>query len=165
MRLSIPLALFCALAACQPLPPPSDGTAPVQADSIVLDRSYCIVGFCPSYRVSVARTGAVRFHSRNFGDTTRVISESVDPAGFEMLVQDAQRLRFWDLPQNIGESRLCGRSEPDHPGVTVTIFADAGSKEVVDYLGCRNAPRALRRFEARIDSVAGSERWVPQPNS
>jgi hypothetical protein len=160
MRLRLALLPLSLIAACQPIPRGVDGAGPMAVDSIVLDRSYCIVGFCPSYRLSVTHTGDVRFRPRNFGDTTRVISDTVASAGFTALMVEAARLGFWALPGSIGDSPLCGRMENDYPIATVTVFSPTDRKEVVDYLGCRGAPRALRRLEARIDSVAGSHRWV-----
>jgi hypothetical protein len=160
MRVAAVLLLLSVLSACQPLPGPEAAT-PMQADSIVLDRSYCIIGFCPSYRLSISRTGAVRFHPRNFGDTTRVASDSVAPAALEGLVREARRIGFWALPDKIDDSPLCGREESDYPIATVAIHTGSGSKRVVDYLGCLGAPRPLRAFEARIDTVAGTRRWMP----
>lgn len=164
MRLVAILLLLAVSAACQRLPEPGRGAAPAQADSLVLDRSYCIVGLCPSYRLSIARTGAVRFRPRNFGDTTRTLADSIAPEHFAALLRDAARARFWELPGDFQDTRYCRRAENDFPFATVTVFAEGGSKEVRHYLGCRNAPPPLRLLEERIDSVAGVQRWITRPS-
>jgi hypothetical protein len=161
MRPVLALLLLSVLVACHPLPGPAAGASAARADSIVLERSYCIVGMCPAYRVSVARTGVVHFRPANFGDTARVLSDAVPAGAFEMLVGDARRIGFAELPERIGDSPLCGRLETDWPMVYVTLFAEAGSKRILDPLGCRGAPAGLRRLEMRIDSVASVRRWMP----
>ena len=160
MRASAGLILICLAAGCRTRPPgaPAGGAVPA-ADSIVLERTRCF-GTCPAYRLSLARSGVVRFHSRNPGDEAREASGTVSPGAFEGLVQQAARLGFWSLPDQIAGSALCERQATDHPTATVTLFGRRGAKRVEDYLGCFDAPQELRRFETAIDSVAGSRQWV-----
>ena len=58
------------------------------------------------------------------------------------------------------ESAYCGIAPTDFPSAITTIFVGSQSKHVVDYLGCDWAPVGLRRLEAVIDSVAGTQRLV-----
>ena len=157
MRLAPGLLLILALAGCQRASAPRPGTTGV--DSLVLERTRCF-GSCPAYRLSIASTGAVRFRSRNPGDTARTASDSVDPAAFRLLMDEAARIGFRALPDEIAESRLCGRMASDASSVIVTLFGAEGNKRVDDYRGCHGGPRPLRDFQDRIDSVAGSRRWT-----
>ena len=170
MRAAAGVMLVCLAAGCRPHPPAAeDGATPPApaanqaphpaADSIVLERTRCF-GLCPAYRLSIARSGAVHFESRNPGDSTRAVSTTPSPGAFEALVRQAEALRFWSLPDQIAGSALCKQRATDHPGAATTIFGRGGSKRVDDYLGCFDAPQALRRFETAIDSAAGSARWV-----
>jgi hypothetical protein len=137
------------------------------ADSIVLERSRCF-GACPEYRVRLAQDGRVAFASRNPGDITTGRG-SVPKQHYLALMAVAASARFEALPDTIANKpTLCGSRATDHPTATVAIYWRGMSKRVVDYYGCfanENhdiaAPvRELRHLEARIDSVAGSERWI-----
>lgn len=157
MRLATGLLLILALAGCQRAGAPRAGTTGV--DSLVLERTRCY-GSCPAYRLSIASTGAVQFRSHNPGDTLRTASDWVDTAAFRLLTDEAARIGFRGLPNEIAESRLCGRMASDASSVIVTLFGAQGNKRVEDYLGCLDGPRPLRDFQDRIDSVAGSRRWT-----
>lgn len=165
-----------ALAACDPpLPAPApDGAAPsadaAAVDSIVLERGRCF-GTCPAYRVSIAADGRVAFTS-SYPVEGRTETGSTTPAAFRELVQAAAAAGFDALPERIATDRaLCPSSPTDFPSATVTVFAPGRTKRVVDYLGCREGAdaaasarlAALRAFEARVDSVAGTSRWLPPP--
>ncbi|HKG93128.1 MAG TPA: DUF6438 domain-containing protein [Gemmatimonadaceae bacterium] len=131
------------------------------ADSVVLERTLCY-GSCPAYRLAVARSGAVRFESRNPQDSGRAAADSVDPRGFGDIMTDALFVAFLDLPDRIADDeRMCGPSSTDAPTAIVTLYLPGGRrKRVQDYQGCHWAPWQLHALEDRIDSVAGSARWV-----
>ena len=141
---------------------------PQPPDSIVLERTLCF-GTCPAYRLSLTRNGRVSFESRNPGDSGRVGTDRIPSQSVEALHAIARELGFTTLPDTIARSRtLCPDRATDHPTATVTIFQGASWKRVVDYRGCFAASDhstvtivgKLRAFEAAIDSVAGSARWV-----
>ena len=145
----------------------SDAPA-VPADSLILERTLCY-GTCPAYRLSLARDGHVTFQSRNPGDESRQASDTTSARALSILTAMADSLGFATLPDTIASSpALCPDHATDHPTATVTIFRGAGSKHVVDYLGCfarfdhSTVPVVgrLRMLEASIDSLAGSKRWV-----
>jgi hypothetical protein len=89
----------------------------------------------------------------------------------DSLYARAVRIGFFALPDTlIGKSPLCERYATDQPTATVTITTDVGEKGVRDYHGClagspaaESTLGALRTFEAAIDSLTGSSRWI-QPN-
>jgi len=107
--------------------------------------------------------------SRNQGDAGRSAVDTV-PAGLLLrLVSRANTIGFFELPPKIsGDSHLCPTFATDAPTVVVTVFSRKGTKRVEDYLGCRDRPESplvvqvvrLRAFEAEIDSVLRSSRWV-----
>ncbi len=170
------LLLACAaLGACRAATPPAGapalpGSAAAVADSIVLERTRCY-GTCPAYRLSLAATGEVGFVSE-YPDEGRRETGRISPDAFRRLLRDAEAGGFFTLPDTIAkDGALCPQFRTDSPTATVTVFAPAGARQVVDYRGC-DAPAdpgdarritALRELEARIDSVAGSGRWVRQP--
>lgn len=152
-------------------------TAPVSRpegavpESITLERTVCF-GMCPAYQVTVDRTGSVSFVSRNPRDSSRTAAGRVSASVLDSLYARAVRIGFFALPDTlIGNSTFCSRYPTDLPGATVTINTNAGAKSVNDYHGCAaNTPAAseqlseLRIFEAAIDTLTGSSRWI-QPNS
>ena len=149
-----------ALASCtRPAARPA-GSTQVRADSIVLERTRCY-GTCPAYRLSLGRTGQVRFVSVWPAETPPGAG-TIAPADFAALVDEAARIGFWELPARIEGSRLCPNYATDLPSVYLTIHAGARTKRVDDYLGCTGSPE-LRALEVRIDSVAGSRRWIRVP--
>jgi hypothetical protein len=136
-------------------------------DSLVLERTLCY-GTCPAYRLSIRANGAVRFQSRNPGDTTSA-SDSLSPNVLIDLAKRATAIRLAAYPERVREDRaMCEDFASDHPTVTVALFAAPRLVRIVDYQGCfhsadhsLNVPlTALRTFERSIDSALGSARWV-----
>jgi len=170
----LPLLAALAAFACRPAPHPATDSATVtstvtstvassaaSADSLLLER---VAGFTrrPGYRVSVTRTGRVDFAWLAPGDSARPDSATIPPASAAALIDAAAAAGVGTLPENIREHPdLCGPMATDHGTAVITLFGPAGrTTRVSDYLGCRDAVPALRAYEARIDSVAGTERWT-----
>jgi hypothetical protein len=126
---------------------------------------------CPAYQLAVTRTGSVSFVSRNPDDSTRTATGRVAPSVLDSLYARAVRIGFFALPDTLtGNRTYCSRWATDLPGASVTITTSAGTKSVNDYHGCAaDTPAAseklteLRIFEAAIDSLTGSSRWI-QPS-
>jgi hypothetical protein len=142
--------------------------SPAGVDSLVLERTPCY-GTCPAYRLSITQLGRVSFASRNLGEAERSMRDSISGQRFTDLLSLADRLGFDILPDSIAaDPALCPDRATDHPTAIVTIFKGGHRKAVVDYHGCFAAVdhsevpalSRLRNFEAMIDSVAGSARWV-----
>ena len=164
-----------AAVACRPGPSPAvdsvgsspvavarDGTAGKSADSLLLER---IAGFSrtPGYRVRVTRDGGVAFAWLAPGDSARRASATIPPDSAAALLDAAPRAGVGTtLPESIRDHPdLCGPMATDHGTAVVTVFYQGGGRaRVSDYLGCRDAVPALRVFEARVDSVAGTARWT-----
>jgi hypothetical protein len=136
---------------------------------ITLERTVCF-GSCPAYQLSVTRTGSVAFISRNPSPpapTAKPAVWRVAPSVFDSLYARAVRIGFFALPDTLmGDATYCSRRATDMPSATVTINTDTGKKTVVDYHGCgAESPaakklRELRIFEAEIDTLTGSSRWI-----
>lgn len=138
------------------------------ADSLVLERTSCY-GTCPAYRLSITMLGRVSFASRHPGQTSPAVRDSIPRERFVELLALADRLGLAALPDTIASDRaLCPDKATDHPTTIVAIFHATHRKTIVDYHGCFAsvdheevpAVHRLRMFEARIDSSAGSERWI-----
>ena len=169
-RTGVVCGLILLATSCRSSVPASDAPASVStsdADSVVLERTMCF-GTCPAYRLSVTRDGVVSFRSRNPGDTTAATAR-VSPDAFTRLAAEAEPAGLFALPAKIlGDSVLCSRARTDAPTVTTTLFAAGRVVSVARYAGCARpdaeSPAApllrLRDYENRIDSVAGSARWV-----
>lgn len=154
-------------AACTSRAPSVDASqAAVELDSIVLERGPCF-GFCPMYRLVLDQSGRISY--RNRGED-HLHTDSVAPAAVARLVERAEEIGFFRLPERImGDSALCSMVATDHPGVIVSIFSGSTSKTVDHYTGCNvegrespgPAPAIVRLFalEEAIDSTAGVERW------
>lgn len=161
MRRTLSLFALAALsaAACTPASTPSSAPGTADADSVVLERTRCY-GFCPAYRVTLARTGEVRFVS-SYPDEGRRETGRVSGPDFDALVRGADAAGFWTTPEKVqDDARLCGAVATDLPTVIVEIYAAGRSHRVEDYRGCRDVPQALRAWEDRIDTVAGTSRWA-----
>jgi hypothetical protein len=130
------------------------------ADSVVLERTLCF-GTCPAYRLSVSRSGGVRFESRNPGEERRHAADTVHPRGFGSIVTKADLIDFLALPEQIADDvRFCPHPSTDLPTAIVTVFMPNGSKRVEDNHGCYWAPVGLRQLQDLIDTVTDANRWI-----
>ena len=170
------MLLFTALLAANPLPGPRTDFRPTHVDSISLARSRCF-GYCPAYRVTITADGTVRFTA---GDTSILQPgdvSAIPPDAFRQLAKEAALVSFRSLPDVIArDPALCAARATDHPTATVTVFRSDTTFRVVDYQGCYARHQSgnpqispeiarLRQFETRIDSVAGTERWLAHARS
>ncbi|MDQ6717257.1 MAG: DUF6438 domain-containing protein, partial [Gemmatimonadota bacterium] len=168
--------LTIAIAACAPTAKrasESPVTRNVSADSLVLQRTRCF-GYCPAYRVTVTASGLISYQNENPRDTAPDAVSSTSPSALRYLAARAQAIGFFELPPEIAsDSELCPRRATDMPTAIVTIYAPDSTKRVSDYHGCfvgrdSSMPTRLaklRAFEAEIDSVLGSARWVNRAQS
>jgi hypothetical protein len=129
------------------------------ADSIVLERGPCF-GTCPVYRVSIARSGDVRFVFLHGADSGKVRQRLVDPDKFRGLVRVALFAHFFALPDKIEGPAYCPYPLTDLPSADVSLFMPNRQKTVADYGGCTWAPFILRSIETAIDEEADTRRWL-----
>ena len=136
----------------------------------MLERTLCY-GTCPAYRLRLSSTGRAQFRSRNPNDLGRVHSDTLPSGGFYFLMEMAEQIGFFELPDRIdgADSTWCPDHATDHPTYIGTIYSGSWRKRVVYYTGCytgvgehtvAESLGRLRQFFSAIDSVAGSDRWV-----
>jgi hypothetical protein len=124
-----------------------------QADSVFLHRTPGYFGG-PSYRIIITRVGEVRYVRGPSSPSAP--ATTIDRPGFNVLMAHAAGAAFVALPDTIMSNRtFCSILHTDAPTVIVELYLPGSTKRVVDYLGCRWAPAALREFETAIERAAG----------
>ena len=139
------VALFDAAA------PPPAGSTPVQGPiEITLERTACF-GFCPVYTVTLRDDGTVTYVGKEHVKVTGQQTWKVDPAAVRALAQEMQKEGFFEL-QDEYRAMIT-----DNPTVYTTLTAGGRTKKVLDYVA---GPQKLKDFEAKIDQVAGTQKYV-----
>lgn len=162
-------ALFAALlfTACPPQPQQGgDGKDSTAVDStahntghnydaavITLERSTCF-GTCPSYTLRLDGTGKVDYNGRDFVAVKGAQTGQVTTEAFKALVDEFFTIGYFSL-QDSFDSDIT-----DVPHCITSIDVDGQQKRIFDRDG---GPEALRKLEARIDSVANVQQWVKAP--
>jgi hypothetical protein len=131
-----------------------------EAGSVSLERGPCF-GSCPVYKVTVDRTGGVRFEGRRFVANTGVSTGTVSPAVVDSLLEELSAAGYFELADayRAGEPG-CERYATDLPTIVTEVRSGERLKRVEHDRGCADAPEVLSRLESRIDEVAGSARWI-----
>ena len=153
------------LLGCSTVPTPEVAQTTPRAprpDSIVLMRTPCF-GPCPIYRLRLGSTGQVTF------DDGRAIRDSVPPSVMDSLVAHARALGLRSLPDTIDRgSPHCRDYATDHPGIRLSFYG-VEPRHMHYYTGCytgggvhagSGAMQAVKRFAARMDTLAGATRWI-----
>lgn len=121
-------------------------------------------GRCPSYRVSLDGDGTVSFVGERF---TAAVGEQHGSVASARVVQLQAELRA--EPFSLLEGRYtpsdprCGSTVTDMASVDITIADRGRQRHITHYLGCADAPAALRALAKAIDDATGSARWVEPP--
>ena len=169
---SLPIrAAACVLVAFWSAPTPASAQR-VAADSIAVERTSGF-GLRAAYRVTVGRTGLVRFARRPAPRSSpgpRTASGRVAPGTFEWLARRADRSGFFSMPREVRtDSTLCPTWRSDAATVTIAVYGRSASRQVTIDEGCTRASgeghvskvQALLELAAAVDSVAGTRRWLP----
>ena len=136
-----------------------------RADSVLieLERTACLGG-CPVYSVALLGDGTVRYDGRNFVKQTGAATAKVAPAAVRGIVDAANRAGFFGLPDRYAHGEpTCPLYTTDSPRTFITVTAGGRTKRIEHDYGCENGPKALVSLAARIDSVAGTARWIGPP--
>jgi hypothetical protein len=141
------------------------GAANVLAQSVPRDaeirlsRSACF-GECPVYTVAIDAEGRVTYKGEKFVRVRGHQSGKVPVSSVAELLETAETIGFFELDD---EYRYITNPDgsrtivTDLPTTVVQVTRNGRTKRVEDYVG---APDALKRFEAQIDKVARTERWI-----
>ena len=148
----------------RPAPPDTGRSRPIahRVDSIrvELERTACLGG-CPVYSVALRGDGNVRFQGRNFVRQTGTATATIPPAQVRGIVDAANAAGFFDLPARYAHGEpTCPLYSTDSPRTFISITAGGRTHRVEHDYGCENGPKALVALAARIDSVAGTARWI-----
>jgi hypothetical protein len=123
------------------------------------------------YRTSLSCFGCSEYHIQIFGSgrVEYVGSQFVCAFGAQAGVADARAVRrLVDAmvgSEYFGFSWQRGSYAFDAPGALTTLRHQGRSYRTDHYLGDSGAPRWLSAMEQEIDRVAGSARWLPDPNT
>lgn len=153
-------------AVCEcPWPP-----APYAIESVLmkLERSPCF-GACPEYSVEVHGDGRVIYEGRRFVRVEGRQEAQIDRAAVEDLLNAFYDAHFFAMEAEYREHRYpcvdanglveeCLEFVTDLPSRDVTFQSPGYMKHVLDYW---HGPAELHDLEAKIDEVAGTDRWVP----
>lgn len=156
------------LAACTPAQNGTVDTAGrpvdvVSADSHISMQRLPCYGTCPVYNVSIAANGTVTFQGERYVDTTGTATRTIDPGAAAALMKHLTEGGFFDFARRYTyNEKECGLYHTDAPRVILTMRVDGRENTVEHDYGCNGAPATLRDLQARVDSVAGVERWIGQ---
>ena len=134
----------------------ASGTAPNASASvqgpiaITLERTACF-GFCPVYTVTLRDDGTVTYRGTEHVKVSGTHTWKIDPAAVRALAQEMQDEGFFAL-QDEYRSMVT-----DHPTVITSLSIGTRTKKVVDYVA---GPPKLKDFEAKIDEIAGTRKYV-----
>ena len=159
MRLARALVLVAA--ACGGTPPPAPisnnqhPTAAPHEPMATIERTACF-GWCPVYKVTVYRDGAVEYDGGNFVRTTGHATGTLKPDRLAALDELFRSHHYLDLRNSYDEYRMT-----DMPSV-FTSYTPQGqtAKRVKHYLGDDSAPRDLTEVEDGIDRIIDIEQWI-----
>lgn len=148
----------------RPAKPDTGRTRPVvqRGDSILieLERTACL-GSCPVYSVALRGDGSVQYQGKNFVKQTGTARATVPTAVVRGIVDAADAANFFGLPARYAHGEpTCPLYTTDSPRTFISITAGGRTKRIEHDYGCENSPKALVALAARIDSVAGTARWI-----
>ncbi len=119
-------------------------------DTITLERTVCF-GSCPAYTVEISSDGSVVYEGKSSVVVSGRHTAAVAKEQAQEAIREFERIGFFELP-GFYKAYLS-----DGPSDIFTLKIGGRSKTV------RNegtGPRALSDLAARIDVLAGVERWV-----
>jgi hypothetical protein len=127
--------------------PASTAQGPI---TITLQRTPCF-GFCPSYKVSLREDGTVTYDGEQHVKVAGRQTWKIDPAAVRALAKEMTDAGYFELQD---EYRAM---VTDHPTVYTSLAAGGRTKKVMNYVA---GPQKLKDLEARIDQVAGTQKYV-----
>jgi membrane dipeptidase len=133
------------------VPPSTMASTPAQGPiAITLERTACF-GFCPVYSVRLTEDGTVTYEGKQHVKVLGTQTWKIDAATVRALAKEMQDAGFFEL-QDEYRSMVT-----DHPTVFTSLTAGGRTKKVMDYVA---GPQKLKDLEARIDQVAGTQKFV-----
>jgi hypothetical protein len=133
-----------------------------QADDdllITLERTTCL-GTCPAYKLTIRGDGSVLYEGKKFVRITGTQQSSIDKAAMAELLKAFVDADYFGLKDNYDSIQNPDGTETvvtDLPTTYTSLTLNGRVKKIEDYVG---APKQLEQLENRIDTMAGSKRWV-----
>lgn len=119
-----------------------------------LERTLCY-GSCPSYTVSIAGDGTVRFEGRAAVVIPGHHSAHISSETVTELIHQFRAANFLSALSSYHGNWT------DNPTQTLSLHINGQVKTVVDYVGLDvGLPLAIRNLETVVDSAAGTGRWI-----
>lgn len=162
MRIAVVIALLgmaCG-AAGHATSPPADpmGSVGSHAPLATLERTACY-GFCPVYKVTIFRDGAVEYEGEQFVKVRGRAAGRISAGQLDELDALFQRNGYLQLASSYQKQNVT-----DLPSAFTSYSPAPGrTKSVKHYLGDFSAPEALTRVEEGIDRIVHIEQWIGTP--
>lgn len=149
-----------------PTPRPTSGPGPDTTAAgdfeLSLQRGPCY-GRCPQYSLRLRADGSVRFDGERHVAAAGAQQGQADPARLAALIEQLRQPELAQLKDIYRPGQAgCGQTATDMPSSLIEWTLDGRRHRIQFYQGCAGAPAALRSLPARIDEVAGSQRWIEQ---
>jgi hypothetical protein len=122
---------------------------------ITMQRTACF-GFCPVYALTVRGDGTVTYDGQRFVEVEGIQTSAVSEDQLRELVRRFDEIDFFSLEDDYA----CLAT--DLPS-TITSISVEGRTKTVRRCSWSDAPASLQNLENEIDEVAGSARWVGEP--
>jgi hypothetical protein len=154
--LSLALAVACGHAAPPPTPVSNHGGDPVGAHEpmATIERTECL-GWCPVYKLTVYRDGAVEYEGERYVKTKGKATGSLGAGKLSALDALFQQHGYLALADKYTDYEVT-----DAPSVTTSYSRDGHTKRIEHYLGDGKAPKELGEVEEGIDRIVGVEQWI-----
>jgi hypothetical protein len=133
-----------------------DSAAPARDVRITLERTPCF-GRCPIYLVEIDGTGRVVFDGRGFVKETGRHESTVASESVQALARELEAGGYFGFRDHYPPDKT------DHAGVITSVTIDGRTHRIEHNLGSDAAPSVLADLERRIDEVAGTARWIGEP--
>ncbi len=131
---------------------------------ITLSRTECY-GTCPVYELAIDPNGKVLFDGKKYTKILGQANGNIAASGMDELIEAFNAAAFLDLSDTYDQS-TCPEFATDMSSVTISLRQNGHTKTVIHNLGCSTKggnkpyPPGLRELESKIDSIAGSTRWI-----
>ena len=121
-----------------------------EAQVITLERKSCF-GMCQVYTLRIDASGIVSYHGERFVSTVGYRTGKIDPAKFQELLREFQKIGFFQLRDEYTAMIT------DMPTTFIGLAQNGRTKRIRDYY---NAPPELKELEHSVDRAANVHPWI-----
>lgn len=139
---------------------------PIPKDTLItLERTICY-GSCPDYKLTIAADGTVTFEGRRFVKVRGIATGHISQEDLRKLIAEFDAVSYFSLRDSYKtQADGCPEVWTDNPQAITSIRMGGKSKKIVHYYGCEEDqgksiyPKVLTELEAKIDQIAGTDKW------